>query len=219
MNFIKIWYSLSNTTNILGLLGQRASVRPKFFIKSLKSTDTYELEQFLDGRDTFCLLTKERTAMKKGGAVLIIIGGSIGIIEAITLILGGAINLRLGEDYSGLLFIMGWVGLLCSLSLVILGSFVIRTSELKNTKYSLCISIIAVLLAAGVFVTILITDIEPDNRSVSFNAIGILWASGWYIGTFLVFGVVGSILATFGITLQESEPKESMDEVQTAAEP
>ncbi len=157
--------------------------------------------------------------MKKGGAVLIIIGGSIGIIEAITLILGGAINLRLGEDYSGLLFIMGWVGLLCSLSLVILGSFVIRTSELKNTKYSLCISIIAVLLAAGVFVTILITDIEPDNGSVSFNAIGILWASGWYIGTFLVFGVVGSILATFGITLQESEPKESMDEGQTAAEP
>lgn len=148
--------------------------------------------------------------MKKGGAVLLIIGGSIGLIQAITLILGGAIGLRLGEDYSGLSFIMGWVGLLFSLSLVILGSFVIRTSELKNTEYSLCISIVAVLLAAGVFVTILITAIEPDDRNFSSNASGILWSSGWYIGTFLIFGVVGSILTTFGIKSQGFEPNKSM---------
>lgn len=150
--------------------------------------------------------------MKKGGAVLLIIGGSIGLIQAITLILGGAIGLRLGEDYSGLSFIMRWVGLLFSLTLVILGSFVFRTSELENAEYSLCSSIIAVLLATGVFVTILITAIEPDDDDWTFrlNAMGILLSSGWYIGTFLVFGVVGSILAKFGIKLQEPEPNKSI---------
>lgn len=150
--------------------------------------------------------------MKKGGAVLIIIGGSIGLIQAITLILTGAIGLRLGEDYSGLSFTMGWIGLLFSLSLVLLGSFVIRTSELKNAEYSLWSSIIAVLLATGVFVTILITAIDPDNGSFTSNAWAILWSSGWYVGTFLVFGVVGSILARFGIKLEEFEPNKSIHE-------
>lgn len=139
--------------------------------------------------------------MKKGGAILTIIGGSIGIIAAITLILSGAVGLRLSEEYSGLAFVMGWIGLLFSLALVILGSFVIRTSELKHSKYSLTISILAVLLAAGVFVSVLLTAYDLT----SLNTGGILWWSGCYIIIFLVFGVIGSILATFGIKLQDSE--------------
>lgn len=150
--------------------------------------------------------------MKKGGAVLVIIGGSVGLIQAIPSILFGAIGLRLDTDYSGLSFTMGWIALLFSLALVVFGSFVIRASKLKTAEYCLYSSVIAVLLATGVFVTILITAIDPSEGNFSAEEYGILWSSGWYIATFLVFGVVGSILAKIGIRSAEFQPNKSIPE-------
>ncbi|MCY4142451.1 MAG: hypothetical protein OXG08_02015 [Gammaproteobacteria bacterium] len=158
--------------------------------------------------------------MKKGGGVLSVIGGAVGIVESVILILGAAIGLRFGDAYSALSFVMGWVGLVFSLALVLLGSLVLRSSQRWYGLMSLACACVGVLLASGVFVTILLTG--PTTKGISLmrsgsttytsEALGVLWSSGWYIGIFLVLGVVGGVLATLGTTTRNQELNEPPSE-------
>lgn len=142
--------------------------------------------------------------MKKGGGVLTIIGGAIGIVESVGLILSAAIGLRFSAEFSALSFTMGWVGLVFSLALVLFGSLVLRSSRRMHALLSLVCACGGVLLAASVFVPMLIfgplqeQDYTTIGRTYTSGAVGVLWASGWYIGIFFVLGVVGGILATLG---------------------
>lgn len=156
--------------------------------------------------------------MKKGGGVLTIIGGTIGIVESVGLILVSAVGLRFGSEFSALSFIMGWVGMVFSLALVLLGSLVLRSAGRVYALLCLGCASLGVLLATCVFVPMLIFGPLAERGSATAltrytpEAFGVLWSSGWYIGIFLVLGVVGGVLATLGTSTPERTPDESQDE-------
>ena len=157
--------------------------------------------------------------MKKGGGVLSIIGGSAGIIESITLILTAAIGLRFGTEFSALSFSMGWVGLIFSLALVLLGALVLRSSKRAHALQSLVCASVGVFLAVCVFVPMLLFGPLNEPQDSTFFAsrytaevYGVLWSSGWYIGIFLVFGVVGGVLSTIGTRTPEAVLDETPNE-------
>ena len=143
-------------------------------------------------------MTSKGETMKRSGAVLIILGGAIGLIESIILILGASLGIRIGTDFSVLSFVMGLGGLMFSVALVLLGAYVLKTSARRYGMLALVCSAVAVMLAMWIFVTILIFEVHPGQDAFSSPAHGILWSSGWYIGIFLVLGIVGGVLAMFG---------------------
>lgn len=113
---------------------------------------------------------------------------------------------------------MGWVGMVFSLALVLLGSLVLRSARRVYALLSLGCASLGVLLATCVFVPMLIFGPLAEGGSATSltrytsEAFGVLWSSGWYIGIFLVLGVVGGVLATLGTTTPEPTPDESQDE-------
>ncbi len=160
--------------------------------------------------------------MKKAGGVLAIIGGTVGIVESVALILSAAIGMRFDSEYSILNFVMGWVGLVFSLALVLLGSLFLKSSKRLHALQSLVCASIGVILATCVFVPMMLfgsTYDQNPSRLIStgytLQTIGVLWASGWYIGIFLVLGVVGGILATIGTPKLEPAPDDATSEPQS----
>ncbi len=163
--------------------------------------------------------------MKKAGGVLTIIGGAVGIFESVFVILTAAIGMRWDTDYSILSFVMGWVGLVFSLALVLLGSLFLKSSMRVHAIQSLVCAIVGVLLATCVFVPMLLFGAMYDQNTprntllvpVAYtpHTFGVLWWSGWYIGIFLVLGVVGGILATIGTPKLEPAPDDATNEPQS----
>lgn len=156
--------------------------------------------------------------MRKGGSVLVVIGGVAGIVESVTCILSSAIGIRLNEDYSVLTFVMGCVGIVFSLALVVYGSLVFKKPSKKYLWISLASSGIGTVLASAIFVYFLIVGpIEYTTsgiRESSFDSgvVGVLWTAGWYIAIFLILGIVGGLMTLIGITNDEQVPTESTPE-------
>lgn len=154
--------------------------------------------------------------MKKGGAVLTVIGGVAGVVQSVACILSSAVDIRLGGEYSVLLFIMGWVGLILSMILLVLGAFIFKNSKRIHCLMSVACSLTAVVLACIIyFYFVISTPIEQIDSSlgvifVQSEVVTVLWTAGWYIAIFFVLGLVGGIMTMIGISRNTQDESESL---------
>ena len=152
--------------------------------------------------------------MRKGGSVLVVIGGVVGSVESVRCILTSAIGMRLNEEYSVLTFVMGCVGLILSFVLVVYGSFAFKNPRMKYFWISLTCSCIGTVLASIIFMYYLLTGpieytTSEIGNTLDSDVVRVLWTAGGYIAIFFTLGILGGILTLIGIKNVEHVPTHS----------
>ena len=144
--------------------------------------------------------------MRKGGAILIVICGIAGVVRSVICILSASIGLRLNEEHAVLIFMIGWVGMVLSMTLVIYGSLIFRNPKRLYSLISTALSTVGVVLASIVYFYFVITaPIEETNGhshgSSLFHPedVEVFWTAGWFISIYFVLGLVGGIMTLIDI--------------------
>ena len=139
--------------------------------------------------------------MRKGGAILIVICGIAGVVRSVFCILSASIGLRLNEEHAVLIFVIGWVGMALSMTLVIYGSLIFKNPKRLHSLISTALSTVGVVLASIVYFYFVITAPIEETGAHSHESslfhpedVEVFWTAGWFISIYFVLGLVGGIM-------------------------